>query len=201
MTEQFKDRKQEDEGSIDCISIDTMTFPLVLNPKLIATVRSQYRLDFWGIHGLSHWSRVLFNGLRLARYTGADENVVALFALFHDACRINDCLDPQHGARGADLARQYRGQLFELSDKGMMLLYVACENHTLGFVLADPTVQTCWDADRLDLWRIGVRPDRKRLCTDAAKQIEFIKESCQTAQQRDFPYRYHWLQEDENSML
>lgn len=34
----------------------------------------------------------------------------------------------------------------------------------------DVTVQTCWDADRLDLGRVGTRPDRRYLCTIAAKE-------------------------------
>ena len=34
---------------------------------------------------------------------------------------------------------------------------------------ADITVQTCWDADRLDLGRVGIRPHPKYLCTAVAK--------------------------------
>jgi uncharacterized protein len=36
---------------------------------------------------------------------------------------------------------------------------------------ADVTVQTCWDADRLDLVRIDIQPEAERLCTDAARQM------------------------------
>jgi uncharacterized protein len=35
----------------------------------------------------------------------------------------------------------------------------------------DLTVQTCWDADRLDLGRVGICPQSERLCTAAAKQL------------------------------
>ena len=34
--------------------------------------------------------------------------------------------------------------------------------------LADPTVLTCWDADRLDLGRVGITPRAEKLCTSAA---------------------------------
>ena len=33
---------------------------------------------------------------------------------------------------------------------------------------SDPRVQVCWDADRLDLWRVWITPDKKRLATQAA---------------------------------
>jgi len=35
-------------------------------------------------------------------------------------------------------------------------------------------VQTCWDADRLDLGRVGKKPDPLRLCTAAARKPEII---------------------------
>jgi hypothetical protein len=34
----------------------------------------------------------------------------------------------------------------------------------------DITVQTCWDADRLDLPRVGIQPLPQFLCTEAAKK-------------------------------
>ncbi|MBT5083254.1 MAG: hypothetical protein HOM62_22025 [Rhodospirillaceae bacterium] len=40
---------------------------------------------------------------------------------------------------------------------------------------ADITVQTCWDADRLDLGRAGIVPDPRYLCTDAAKEPRMIE--------------------------
>jgi hypothetical protein len=42
--------------------------------------------------------------------------------------------------------------------------------HAKGLIEADVTVQTCWDADRLDLGRVGIVPDPARLCTAAAKE-------------------------------
>jgi uncharacterized protein len=38
----------------------------------------------------------------------------------------------------------------------------------------DITVQTCFDADRLDLGRVGKIPDPRLLCTDAAKDPKTI---------------------------
>jgi uncharacterized protein len=41
----------------------------------------------------------------------------------------------------------------------------------VGGTTADITIQTCWDADRLDLGRVGVFPDAARLCTGAARRL------------------------------
>mgnify|MGYP001359605591 CR=1 FL=1 len=53
-------------------------------------------------------------------------------------------------------------------------LHEACAHHTGGATEADVTVQTCWDADRLDLPRAGVTVSPKRLCTVAAREKAII---------------------------
>ena len=143
---------------------------------LVARVRSGYALAWRGTHGLPHWLRVRENGLRLARETGADTAIVELFALLHDACRRNEDHDPGHGRRGADLARELAraGELPDLGATGLELLCHACAHHTDGTTEGDVTVLTCWDADRLDLGRVGILPLPERLCTDAARRPEIL---------------------------
>ena len=41
-----------------------------------------------------------------------------------------------------------------------------------GAVDVDPTVQTCWDADRLDFGRVGIKPAAKYLSSVASQHIE-----------------------------
>lgn len=135
---------------------------------VIEAVRGQYLLDWDGIHGLAHWERVRENGLCLAKRTGARTDVVELFAYFHDACRHNDSRDPEHGPRGAGLARSLAGSVFKIDAAGLDLLVEACTGHTRGGTVAEITVATCWDADRLDLARVGKTPRPELLCTDAA---------------------------------
>jgi uncharacterized protein len=137
-------------------------------------VLASYRLPLAGIHGPAHWARVLENGRRLAPVTGADIAVVELFALFHDSQRGNENLDPGHGARGGQLAGSLRELLPGLTDPQVTLLTEACALHTRGFTEADVTVATCWDADRLDLGRVGIRPRATKLCTAAASDPETI---------------------------
>jgi uncharacterized protein len=42
-------------------------------------------------------------------------------------------------------------------------------------ILHAATIQTCWDADRLDLGRVGITPHPSRLCTEAARRPEMIR--------------------------
>jgi uncharacterized protein len=139
--------------------------------ELIKAIRREYSLGWWGIHGVAHWARVLENGIRLAPLTGARLQVVRLFSVFHDSRRVNEDHDPNHGRRGAALAAALRGKLFQMSDEDFELLRIACSEHTGGKTDGDVTVQTCWDADRLDLGRVGIRPRPKYLCTMAAKDL------------------------------
>jgi uncharacterized protein len=147
----------------------------VLTSDLMRAVVSQFRLPLRSPHGPAHWMRVRTNGLYLASETGANPRVVELFALFHDSCRASDGRDPQHGPRGAVLAESMREQaLFRCSDAELELLVVACHGHTHERTHADPTIAACWDADRLDLPRVGIVPVPHRLCTRPARRRDVI---------------------------
>ncbi len=138
---------------------------------IVEAILADYALPLRGYHGVVHWARVLENGRRIAQSHGADREVVELFALFHDARRINEQIDHGHGERGADLAYTLRGSLVHLDDTRFDLLYEACRRHTEGLTEADPTLQACWDADRLDLGRVGITPCEEFLCTHAAGEL------------------------------
>jgi len=147
-----------------------------MNLKVILKViLDDYSLPLGGDHGVAHWARVLENGLKLAEQTKADVEVVTLFAVLHDSRRINEVTDPDHGPRAAEFAGRLRGHVFELNDIQFRLLQRACEGHTHERTHPDLTIQTCWDADRLDLGRVGITPHPSRLCTEIAKRPETIK--------------------------
>lgn len=144
--------------------------------KLAFFIKNRFRLDLNGIHGSSHWARVRLNGLMLAEHVyGVDTDVVELFALLHDVERHDENEDIEHGKRSAILVRELDGDLFNLSKKQLDLLARACENHSHGYLEDDITVMACWDADRLDLGRVGVFPDANRLCLRASKDFELIE--------------------------
>jgi len=141
----------------------------LITADLLRAIVAGYSLHLHGVHGLAHWARVFENGRKLAAATGADLRVVELFAVFHDARRLNDDHDPGHGRRGAELAARLRGRHFDLDDQAFALLSEACEQHTDGRTTGDITLRTCWDADRLDLRRCHIVPDPTRLATAAAR--------------------------------
>jgi uncharacterized protein len=134
-------------------------------------VISRFQGNPSSFHGPSHWRRVERNALLLATRTQANVMVVRLFAIFHDSGRINDGWDDGHGARGAEYAKSLRGELYELADDEFNLLHYACMWHTEGTHHDNSTIATCWDADRLDLGRVGVCPDPKRMCTEFGREI------------------------------
>lgn len=138
---------------------------------IVREILAGYRLPVHGIHGVGHWGRVLVNGWQLAAETGANVDVVVLFSLFHDSRRVNEDHDDGHGQRGADLARKMRASLPALPEREFDLLTEACRLHTDGLLDGDVTVQTCWDADRLDLGRVGITPSFDRLCTAAGRGL------------------------------
>ncbi len=50
-------------------------------------------------------------------------------------------------------------------------MYRACDGHTDGKTSDDPTIGACWDADRLDLCRLGDRIDVRALSTAPARTM------------------------------
>jgi uncharacterized protein len=50
-------------------------------------------------------------------------------------------------------------------------LFEACRYHADGYISDEPTIGTCWDADRLDLWRVHVQPDARHMNTKRGKEL------------------------------
>lgn len=136
-------------------------FPKRLRP-LIDIVIDRYPLDIDGSHGMPHWQRVLRNGYLIAAADRAvDTEVVILFALLHDSRRRDEDEDIMHGVRGARFAQKLydHGHLHWLRKGQLTRLKAAICDHPLGLMTMDRTIQACWDADRLDLGRVGIKPN------------------------------------------
>jgi len=154
-------------------------FSEILNQKFFEYLAEQFSLDHVGPHGYHHWLRVLYNGRLLCSQNTANIKVVELFSLLHDSKRVNGKSDPEHGERAAIFAETIRGTWFTVTDKEMQMLQDACILHSEGLRDKDVTLQTCWDADRLDDCRTGVDPDSSLLSDDLAKQELIILEAHQ----------------------
>jgi uncharacterized protein len=153
--------------------------------EILRLIRPRFALDWHGIHGPRHWARVLENGLRLAESTGANARVVELFAILHDSQRLTDGHDPGHGPRAAMFARSLAGSAFRLNPGDLELLVAACHAHSDGLLQGDVTVLTCWDADRLDLGRVGIRPQPQLLCTEVAREPALVEWAYQRSIRHD----------------
>jgi len=121
-------------------------------------------------HGINHWRTVERNGLYLAQFTGADPAVVTCFAYFHDCMRENEAVDPRHGARGMNYMKANQHML-DLSQSQLDTLISAGSGHTYGRKTDCATIATCWDADRLDIGRVGITPNSKFMFSAEAKRI------------------------------
>lgn len=153
--------------------------------KALAVVRPQFRLDFHhGVHGVPHWSRVWFHGRHLAHAVDVDPAVLAWFAYLHDSRRHNDNRDPEHGSRAADFAVQLRHErvITELDNADFERLCEAMRLHSDGHTEADAAIRACWDADRLDLWRVGIKPEPRYLCTPHARKAPVMSRANRMAE-------------------
>lgn len=157
---------------------------MLITPGLIACLRRTFHLEWQGLHGAAHWARVRRTGLQLAQRNGANSRVVEYFAFLHDACRESDGRDAMHGPRAAEFAGRIRTRHIHLDDGEFSLLIDAIAGHTHGHDHNDVTVRTCWDADRLDLARVGITPDPLRLCTAAARDPDTIARASAQAERR-----------------
>jgi uncharacterized protein len=124
------------------------------------------------LHGPDHWRKVALVGLTLADASPeCDRDLLLLFALLHDSQRQNENEDPAHGERAAAFATTLN---LPLSPQALATLVFALHHHDTGQLSDDPTIAVCWDADRLNLWRVGIQPDPELLSTPQARLRERI---------------------------
>jgi uncharacterized protein len=67
--------------------------------------------------------------------------------------------------------------VFALDRDRLDLLKQAVRYHTSGLTSPDPTIGTCWDADRLDIGRVGITLSGRYMSTVAGKDSASIAES------------------------
>ncbi len=143
--------------------------------EIAQLAKARFVLDRKGVHGVAHWQRVQENGLKLAKRNGANKDIVRLFSFLHDCCREDDRSDPQHGPRAAEFTEGLRETHIDADDIEFEKLLVAIRDHTSVIQTNDLDIATCWDADRLDIGRVGVKPNRRYLNTPAAKEESVIR--------------------------
>ena len=93
------------------------------------------------------------------------------FAISHDFQRRTDSIDPQHGPRAAKKLKANPKLCDALTEEQLNDLVYACQTHTGGRKAPNMVVGICWDADRLDIGRVGIMPDPQYLTSETAKEI------------------------------
>ena len=144
--------------------------------KYLDQIKKEFKIDFYGDHGIDHWQRVYENTQRLSSYYNIESEVFELFALLHDSKRHDEYEDSHHGIRAAGFAQKlFRNGVIELDAKDRARLLYACANHTSSDkedpLFDDLIVQICFDSDRLDIGRVGYDVDPKYLTTEYAKNL------------------------------
>lgn len=132
---------------------------------------SIFKCGVHSIHWPSHWQRVDAFGLNIAESSGADLTVVRLFALLHDSCRKDDGADLDHGPRAAEMLDRIVPTVFAIDPGRFDLLKEAIRLHTSGLTTNEPTIGTCWDADRFDIGRVGMTPSEQYMSTEVGKDM------------------------------
>ena len=165
------------------IYVDTMICRDRIPPKYLTVVEGDemepvydhsmgtFRGNPYSIHGPDHWKNVDRIGMILCAETGADPVVVRWFAALHDSYREDDSDDMGHGPRAAEGLKNLPESINSLSESQLQLLEYAIKHHTDGVTSDDPTIGTCWDADRLDLARCNVTPSPAYMSTDKGREL------------------------------
>jgi uncharacterized protein len=143
---------------------------------LIEQIKRDFKIDYYGIHGMGHWRRVYYNTQKLSAYYNIESEVFELFALLHDSKRHDEFEDRHHGSRAAGFVQKLlRDGVISLDGEDTERLLYACANHTKSDkenpLYHDLIVQICFDSDRLDIGRVGYSVDTSYLATEYAKSL------------------------------
>lgn len=152
------------------------TFKEFKYQNLIEIIKKEFKIDYYGDHGINHWRRVYANTQKLSNHYEVESEVFELFALLHDSKRQDEFHDKHHGKRAAQFAQRILNEnVISLNDEDTKRLLYACTNHTYSDkkdpLFNDRVVQICFDSDRLDIGRVGYVVDADFLATEYAKSL------------------------------
>lgn len=139
------------------------------------------------LHGPAHWARVFHFGKLLSEKMSLplqQRQCIQVFAWTHDLARWDDNGGNEHAIAGAYYLDEVVPALFaHLVHDQRELIRAAIRHHAdslaaeeafhSGWFIDLPweksdllnTIGCCWDADRLDLLRLGIEPDHARMST------------------------------------
>jgi uncharacterized protein len=125
------------------------------------------------IHGLPHLRQVAYVAARLAACEGADWMQAMVGGFLHDCARKDDGGGQEHAFESARVAKVVLGRHY--SNMDVQRLLYAISHHAGGSTTQDPLIGSIWDADRLDLVRLGAEIDQGLLSTVHARRLVRLK--------------------------
>lgn len=133
-------------------------------------------------YGFSHGQRVA-NNCNLLATPGANRVVMYLFAFLHDTFRNEGESKIEYGVQSSEKLKGMRKVLLKnISDNEFDLLQETFRAHSAKMRTGNPTIDTCLDANRLDVIRRGadIYVDSQQMATERGKYFsenisEFIK--------------------------
>jgi uncharacterized protein len=148
------------------------------------------------LHGPAHWARVhrFANALLNREHVPGDaQTCILLFAWLHDLAREDDEGTRTHAVDGAAQLDRILPAIGEpLSGDQREILRGAIHYHSDGMVAREAvvaglfdrvgwppelvilTIGCCWDADRLDLPRVGITPDPALMSTSSWRDVQVL---------------------------
>ena len=122
-----------------------------------------------GIHGIPHLRRVSFIAGRIANFYGENVESAVVAGFLHDCARTDDGGGKRHAYDSAVLAKRVLAQFYPHLDSARICKCI--ELHTDGKITTDRLLGSVWDADRLDLSRLGYKIIPELLSTDTARRL------------------------------
>lgn len=123
-----------------------------------------------GIHGIDHVKRVVENAKIIAKKECPNNyDDIVIGAYLHDIGRIDDNGGNEHAFRGFEISKQLLAKYWpHLNHKKIL---TAIKEHADSLITDDPLIGSIWDADRLDLTRLGIKINLELLSTQTAKKL------------------------------
>lgn len=127
------------------------------------------KCSYTKIHGINHLRQVAYLAGRFAYSINECEETAIIGGYLHDCARENDGNGNSHAHESALLATKIISKFYP--EINIERVYNAIFFHADGLITDDPFIGCIWDADRLNLVRIGIIPKVELLSTEVAKRF------------------------------
>lgn len=140
----------------------------IIPTDFIKDIYDQFHLKKSEIHGVNHWSRVYYYGRELSLLHNIDLEIISYFSIIHDCKRLLEHDEADHGINAAIFFDSISDTL-NIKEKNKEFIKTACDIHNNGAISDIPEIAVCLDADRLDLFRVGIHPFNAYLYFEESK--------------------------------